>query len=282
MTFELNRMHLADALSATASLPSKSVDLVITDSAYDTMERHRAVGTTTRLTNSKSSSNEWFPVVDAEYMGNLIREFYRVLLPNTHLYLMCEYHSLRQYEPLVEEAGFTLRKPIIWHKVGKPRSVKCPVCGNTVQKVPKPGSMGMGYPYRGAYEMILFAEKGKRPPAEDKSVRDVIEMPEPEPLEGSLLQVRAIRNRDAYPTEKPVELLEILVSQSSNPSDLVLDPFAGSGSTLTAAANKGRQYLGFDVKQEALDTFALRAPCGHIETPKDPDGAVGIMDLFGG
>jgi site-specific DNA-methyltransferase (adenine-specific) len=50
-----------------------------------------------------------------------------------------------------------------------------------------------------------------------------------------------------HPTEKPTALLEVLVEESSVEGELVLDPFAGSASTLKAARNKGRRGLGFEV-----------------------------------
>ena len=50
-----------------------------------------------------------------------------------------------------------------------------------------------------------------------------------------------------HPTQKPVELLQDLIAIHSNPGDLVLDPFAGSGSTLVAARNMGRRYIGFEI-----------------------------------
>ena len=62
-----------------------------------------------------------------------------------------------------------------------------------------------------------------------------------------------------HPTQKPVELLQDLIAIHSNPGDLVLDPFAGSGSTLVAARNLGRRYLGFEVDE----TF-YRAACSRL------------------
>lgn len=54
----------------------------------------------------------------------------------------------------------------------------------------------------------------------------------------------------AHPTEKAVSILEPLIESFSRPGDLVLDPFAGSGSTLVAAALNGRDYLGIELEQE--------------------------------
>ena len=55
-----------------------------------------------------------------------------------------------------------------------------------------------------------------------------------------------------YPTQKPVKLLERVIIVSSNPGDVVLDPFCGSGTTLVAAQNLGRQWIGIDASEEAI------------------------------
>jgi len=56
--------HLAqgDAVDWLRSLPAESVDLAVTDPPYESLEKHRAIGTTTRLKHSKASSNDWFRV----------------------------------------------------------------------------------------------------------------------------------------------------------------------------------------------------------------------------
>jgi site-specific DNA-methyltransferase (adenine-specific) len=95
----------------------------------------------------------------------------------------------------------------------------------------------MGYHYRARYELILFFEKGKRK-LNDFGVSDVIE---------------AKRVRDRYPTEKPVKVSEVLVTQSSQEGELVIDPFMGSGSVGVAALRNSREFLGCDIKEEAVE-----------------------------
>ena len=56
--------------------------------------------------------------------------------------------------------------------------------------------------------------------------------------------------RTGYPTQKPVALYERIISASSNPGDMVLDPFAGSGTTCVAAERLGRQWIGMDILDE--------------------------------
>jgi site-specific DNA-methyltransferase (adenine-specific) len=214
--------HLAhcDAVDWLRSLPSASVDLVVTDPPYESLEKHRARGTTTRLKNSKASSNDWFDIFPNARFGELFAELYRVLKPNRHLYLFCDATTMFAAKPAGEEAGFRFWKPLIWDK----------------------RRIGMGYHYRSRYETILFFEKGKRK-LRDLGVPDVLQVP---------------RVVGGYPTEKPVGLLEILVLQSAVPGELVIDPFMGAGSTGEAAAGLGCRFAGNDLSGHAVELARTR------------------------
>jgi adenine-specific DNA-methyltransferase len=65
-------------------------------------------------------------------------------------------------------------------------------------------------------------------------------------------------SEDDYPTEKPEELLERIITASTNPGDLVLDCFAGSGTTISVAQDLGRRWIGCDINKGAIQTTAKR------------------------
>jgi len=267
-----HEMRLTDAMAGLRELDAESISLIVTDPPYSSLEKWRNMGTTTRLAKSKQSSNEWFPTVPNSYFGPFFAECYRVLARDSHMYVMCDEETADALKPMIRDAGFGLRKSVIWHKVGKIEPVTCPRCGTLVTERHAPGAPGMGYPYRSSYEFVLLAEKGKRSPPEDKSVRNFQDV----------VDVQWIKGGDAYPTEKPVRLNEILIAQSSLPGDLVVDPFSGSGSCGEAAFNLGRSFLGFDVKQEALDYFEHRRQGWRYEDGAEaPPVTGGIFDLLG-
>jgi DNA modification methylase len=112
------KFHLAqrDAVAWLRALPSDSIDLVITDPPYESLEKHRAIGTTTRLKHSKSSSNDWFSIFPNARFPELFAEVYRVLRRNTHFYLFCDPETMFVAKPLAEAAGFKFWKPLIWDK----------------------------------------------------------------------------------------------------------------------------------------------------------------------
>lgn len=56
-----------------------------------------------------------------------------------------------------------------------------------------------------------------------------------------------------HPCEKPIDLLEKYISNSSNENDIILDPFAGTGSTLISSKKLNRQYIGYEIDKEYFD-----------------------------
>ncbi len=230
------RLHKHDAVDWLRTLQDCCIDLVVTDPPYESLEKHRAIGTTTRLKHSKSSSNDWFTVFHNERFEELFTEVFRVLKKDRHFYLFCDSETMFVAKPIAERAGFKFWKPLIWNK----------------QKI------GMGYHYRAKYECILFFEKGKRK-LSDLGVPDILDVP---------------RIHGGYPTEKPVELLSILVEQSTRPGELVADPFMGSASAGVAAIGSGRRFLGCDTSKGAhsVARSRLRAAAGAM--PRSSEGAL--------
>jgi len=72
------------------------------------------------------------------------------------------------------------------------------------------------------------------------------------------------RERTGYPTQKPEALLERLVLALTDPGDLVLDPYAGSGTTLAVAARLGRTFVGIDQSDVALEITKNRLEISGI------------------
>jgi len=209
-----------DAVVWLRELPSESVDVVVTDPAYESLEKHRAIGTTTRLKHSKASSNDWFKIFPNARFGELFHELYRVLRKDSHFYLLCDAETMFIAKPPAEDAGFKFWKPLVWDKC----------------------TIGMGYHYRARYELILFFEKGKRR-LNDLGIADIITVP---------------RIRGGYPAEKPADIADVLIRQSSASGDVVCDPFMGSGSVGIAALRLGRRFLGNDLNPEAVRIAAQR------------------------
>ena len=66
------------------------------------------------------------------------------------------------------------------------------------------------------------------------------------------------KERTGYPTQKPLKLYKRMIEASSNPGDMVLDPFAGCATTCVAAEQLGRQWIGIDIREESGDVIRER------------------------
>lgn len=81
----------------------------------------------------------------------------------------------------------------------------------------------------------------------------------------SVLKAQNLRGLAIHPTEKPVELLTPLIEYACPPGGLVIDPFAGSGSTLEAARLAGRRAIGIEANEEYAEKAALRLAQAPLE-----------------
>ena len=221
------KIECSDAFNWLHKIDDNSVDLIITDPPYESLEKYRAIGTTTRLKISKGSSNQWFPIMSNDRFEELFSQFYRVLNNNRHFYLFCDVETMFVAKPIAEKVGFKFWKPLIWDKV----------------------RIGMGYHYRSRYENILFFEKGKRK-LNDLSTADII---------------TCRRVHRGYPTEKPVGISETLIKQSSLPNELIIDPFLGSGSVGEASLRNKRRFWGCDIKDDAIKIARHRLKSVDLE-----------------
>jgi len=203
-------------------IDDEEVQCIFTDPPYNSMEKHRTIGTTTRLKESKSSSNKWFDTIPNKEFKDVFEEFYRVLETSCHLYVMADKDTAYTIKPIAEETGFTYWNSIVWNK----------------EKV------GMGYHYRRQHEFTLFFEKrvGRHNrQLNSKSISDVISYPS-----------IPIKQRN-HPAGKPPILAQICIANSTQVGDTVLDPFMGGGSTAIAAHTCDCDFIGCDIDRETVE-----------------------------
>lgn len=230
---KLSRMHangqlaitqellLGDACELIKKVPDASVDLILTDGPFGIAALEEGTGLASETYKSVIQGSDNMTLKDARFLYlNLIPELFRVLKPSAHIYMFCTVGELYpDLITLLKENGFLLAPvPLIWDKQRITTSFK-------------------GMNYCSCYEAIIFGSKPPRPRILATSSRDV-------------LRFSSIGSKKKWhPFEKPQELLRFLIEQSSNLGDLVLDPFAGSASTLAAARNMGRRALGFELNE---------------------------------
>lgn len=234
----MNRTKLlrGDAMSIMAGMKPNSVDLVLTDPPYRTISGGRNSDLGQRFVGGKSgrptgilakNDGKIFKHNDlkpSDYMPAL----YRVLKPGRDAYVMTNNLNLRAMLNAADEAGFHFHGMLQWLK-------------NTCT----PSRW-----YMKDTELVVYLYK---PPAR----------PINWPSSKQTAQVDNPRNK-THPTEKPVELMQHYVTNSTDSRWTVLDPFMGSGSTGVACVNSGRKFVGIELDEEyysvAVDRIENRQP----------------------
>ena len=97
----------------------------------------------------------------------------------------------------------------------------------------------MGLYYMSQYEYILFFRKGKGKKINNCGTSDILTVPSK--------KIKGKDGKNLHDTEKPVELMQILIENSSKEGEWVLDPFAGIGATALACQNTSRNFIGAEI-----------------------------------
>lgn len=161
--------------------------------------------------------------IDVNWFPDWIKEIDRITKDDAHLYIFCSHHKIDFFKNEIEKYR-KVKNILIWEK------------NNT----------GMGDlfgDYAPKYEMVLFCSNGNK---KLNGGRDA-----------NIIKANRTKN-NLHPTEKPVNLMEYFIFKSSNQDDLVLDTFAGSGSTLVACKNTNRNFIGFEIETLYIDTINKR------------------------
>ena len=157
------------------------------------------------------------------WLDDFIEQAHRVLKPNTHFYCFCSWHHVDMFKQSIQK-HFEIKNILVWIK------------NNT--------GMGDLYgDYAPKHEFIIYSRKGKR---KLNGRRD-----------SNILEYKRTGNK-LHPTEKPVDMFEFLILKSSNAGDLILDPFAGSGTTGVACKNTNRNYILIEKEPEYVGIINKR------------------------
>jgi len=211
---QTGKIITGDCRKIMPDLPDVSVDLVLTDPPYAINYRSNR-----RVTRPR------FDYIDNDLPGDWIEQFaresYRLLKDDRHLYCFCRHDTYPRFYRAFEDAGFNMKRTLVWIKNNH-------------------GSGDLKGDYASRDEWIIFAHKGRRL-LRGKRMDNILEFPKVHT--GSLL----------HPTQKPVELLEVLIENSTDGGEVVLDPYAGVLSTAVAAMNKQRNFMMIEINPEFIE-----------------------------
>ena len=248
-------LHLGDNLPYLEAMAPGVVQLAYADPPFGTNKDRRAEG--------GRFEDRWAGA--AEYVAWLrprVGAIRRALAASGTLYLHLDRRSVHHARLLLDDV-FGERcfgNEIIWHYTGGGRGArgfphkhdnilvyhKGPGYKFNADAVREPYARTSGYARGG-----IRARSGKlyRPHPSGKLPDDVWSIPMVNPLSPE---------RTGYPTQKPEALLERIVLASSDPGDLVLDPFCGSGTTAVVAQRLGREWVALDSSPEAIEAARSR------------------------
>lgn len=209
-------LRQGDCLELMKNIPDKSIDLIVTDPPYKTISGgHNTPKWISGYGNSVLYKNDGkiFEYNNINH-EDWLKECYRILKDNTHIYIMTNLLNLFTLKNIAEKVGFKLHNLLVWEK-------------NTANA---------NRWYMKNCEYVLFMRKGK-----SKSINN--------PSSKTIHKFNNIVGNKRHPTEKPIDLMELYVSNSSKENDIVLDPFMGSGTTGVACVNTNRNFIGIELDE---------------------------------
>jgi site-specific DNA-methyltransferase (adenine-specific) len=220
----LKNMLCGDALTEVKKMPDESIDCVVTDPPYGIGYKSHGLRQTTRAgwDSIKGDTPEIYT-----YTRSLAKELFRVMKKDSDLYCFSGWkESFCSFYLAFERAGFKVQDCIVWVKDAR--------------------TAGPDFSHRYAHihEFIIYAKKGNR----------FLNRP----FSLDVLNFAKIHSDDVAPTEKPVPLLKYLISNSTVEGEVVLDPFCGSGSTLEAAEELKRNWIGNDIDKNFYELSKAR------------------------
>jgi DNA modification methylase len=230
-----------DCLQVLKTLPDKSVDMVFADPPYNLqLEKELWRPNATRVNGVDES---WDRFTNFEAYDRFTQEWLvgcRQALKDTGtIWVIGSYHNIFRVGRIMQDLGFWILNDIVW-----------------IKNNPMPNFHGVRF--TNAHETLIWAQKikGNRYTFNYQAMKSINQ----DPQSNSGLQMRSdwrlslctgkerlkINGEKAHPTQKPEALLERVVISSTDPGDIILDPFFGSGTTGAVAKKLGRHWIGIE------------------------------------
>lgn len=246
---EAATLYLGDCLTVMSQLPEHSVRMIFADPPYKLSNDGTTVHAGKRVSVNKGGWDRSNGVVeDFDFHHSWIAACKRLLHPDGTIWISGTYHSIFACGYALQIQGWRLLNDISWYKPNAPPNLGCRM-------------------FTASHETILWASVSERARhvfnydtmRNEAFPKDMIKNP------GK--QMRSVwsintpsqfeKRHGKHPTQKPEALLDRIVRSSTNPEDLILDPFSGSATTGVVALRHGRRYIGIDMSEEYTTSFAV-------------------------
>jgi len=248
----LNQILLGDNLQLLASLPEKSVDLIFADPPYNLQLQSELRRPNLTLVDAVDDEWDQFGSFEAydKYTAEWLSACRRVLKDRGTIWVIGSYHNIYRVGKIMMDLGYWMLNDVVWVKTN-----------------PMPNFRGVRF--TNAHETLIWAKKSKEQKRytfnyeamknlnDEKQMRSDWELP----LCTGSERIR-VDGEKAHTTQKPEALLYRVILSSSNPGDVVLDPFFGTGTTGAVAKKLQRHWIGIErdpdyakVAQERIDAI---------------------------
>ena len=214
----LNYIDNVDCLEGLKDIPDGSVDLIVTDPPYFLSMGHAGSQTNAKGSDQLNSNRAFNDLaICTPFYKQLFAEYARVLKETGSFYFFTDWRGYAYYFPLMN-AELPVRNMLVWDKKSGPGSF-----------------------YSFAHELIIF---GTYKPKTKGGVGTNIWR-----MAAFNSGARTTNGEKVHPTQKPWELIAKAIEDSTEPGDVVLDTFMGSGTTAVACIKTGRNYIGFELDE---------------------------------
>ncbi len=242
-----NKLINGDCLEILKDIPNNTFDLIFADPPYNLQLKNCL----TRPDRSKVNAvnDEWdkfknFKSYD-KFTIDWLRECKRVLKKDGTIWVIGSYHNIFRVGSIIQDLGFWILNDIIWNK-----------------KNPMPNFRGTRF--TNAHETLIWASKSDKSKYtfnyqslkclnDDIQMRSTWELPICNGNER--LKIKKVK---VHSTQKPESLIHRILLASSNKSDLILDPFLGSGTTAVVSKKLGRRFFGIEKEKKYFDAANTR------------------------
>ncbi len=222
----LNKVYNQDCISGMKNIPSESIDLIVTDPPFaikfDGKQGNYGRDSSKVLDGYVEIPKEDYPKFSLDW----ITESYRVLKDSGSMYVFSGFNNMKDILNALDSVGFTLQSNVIWEY---------------------PFGLYAKKNFVVSHYNIFYVCKNPKKRIFNSDCR----FSNSKPRYHDLISVWKIKKEfwkgKKTPTKLPTEIIKKILQYSSNPGDLVLDPFSGSGQVLTTSKSLGRNYLGFEI-----------------------------------
>ncbi|WP_226552020.1 MULTISPECIES: site-specific DNA-methyltransferase [Celeribacter] len=244
----LNEILSGDCIEVMNALPEESVDLIFADPPYNLQLRgdlHRPDNSKVDAVDDAWDQFDSFKVYD-DFTREWLKAARRILKPNGAIWVIGSYHNVFRLGAELQNQGYWILNDVVWRKSN-----------------PMPNFRGKRL--TNAHETLIWASKAEAAKYTFnyealKSLNEGIQMRSDWvlPICNGGERLKDDNGDKAHPTQKPESLLHRVIVGTTNPGDVILDPFFGTGTTGAVAKMLGREFIGIEREEKYREVAAKR------------------------